>query len=421
MVDIYTYSAQWHKSLAKMIYFLLLFIGFVTVLLTTLWLNFENNPAIDDMTFDLDTLVIIMMLSNSVVSACVLACARLRVLYATRIRISEKKERPVPSSAHLCWRELSHCIAHSAACTQIIAVLTFFNPMAKWSNLRKGALALESEIWKFRTRTGIYAEVPSITAGGSRTKQKQPERNLRAMIEEISNNVQKAASVSHSSFFSKFDGLFSKPKNAEFYRHGQYQKSNFDGTYGTHGRWWPIFSDIWHPRKIAPTKDGGPKDDHHSPLAPSSYLELRVCPMIVFYQRRLPGYQQARILFETLLVSSSIAGTVLAFLGRGSWAGITSALTAAVTAYAKFTGLDKKMQNYSDTISGISSVLLWWRSLTDVEQANPALVYELVDSCERIFAAERSAWVSTAMASSKRLNAMRRKPADEDDDEEGKT
>ena len=35
----------------------------------------------------------------------------------------------------------------------LTSVVTFLNPAAKWLQLRGASLALESEIWKFRTRT----------------------------------------------------------------------------------------------------------------------------------------------------------------------------------------------------------------------------------------------------------------------------
>lgn len=110
-------------------------------------------------------------------------------------------------------------------------------------------------------------------------------------------------------------------------------------------------------------------------------------------------------MFEVLLLSALLAGTLLAFLRQGAYAACASAVTAVVTAYNKFSAPDKKLQRYSDAIAGIRSVLRWWRSLTDVEQASVANINDLVMTCEELFQAERQAWVSTAMANTKMLNA----------------
>jgi hypothetical protein len=214
---------------------------------------------------------------------------------------------------------------------------------------------------------------------------KPPESFLQDVIKELSGHVLKSASVADSDFFSHFDGLFGRPKNATFYRHGQHKGSQTNGTYGS-------------------SEDN---DDHHSPLTPEQYLKLRVKIQIELYQSRLPLYERTRMSFEVLLIMASMSGSVLAFLRVSSYVTIPVALTTAVTAYSKFSSPDKKMQRYSDAISGLDNVLLQWRALTDVEKANTEFISELIDSCESTFAAERQAWVSTSMANSRRLTSMR--------------
>ena len=47
--------------------------------------------------------------------------------------------------------------------TVLVALVTFVSPGSKWEQLRGAALALESEIWKFRTRSGPYARGSSFS------------------------------------------------------------------------------------------------------------------------------------------------------------------------------------------------------------------------------------------------------------------
>merc|ERR1711924_330067 len=139
-------------------------------------------------------------------------------------------------------------------------------------------------------------------------------------------------------------------------------------------------------------------DDHHSPATAKEYLVLRVRPQIRFYQKRLPLYSTARAVIEMVLVAASLCGMVLAFLSLSSWAAISVAVATAATAYSKFLDPEKKLRRFSDTIAAIDSILLWWASLTDVEQATQVNINDLVARCEDLFQSERQAWVSTAMA-----------------------
>lgn len=147
-------------------------------------------------------------------------------------------------------------------------------------------------------------------------------------------------------------------------------------------------------------------DDHHSPIAPKEYLELRVKPHLMFYQSRLPRYAKQRYLLECAILFTSLTATLLAFLNLSQWAPVAAASATALTAHAKYKGPDKKLQRLSEAIAGVEGVLLWWGSLTEVEHANIANVNTLVTSCEEFFRSERQAWVSTAMQSAAQMTAQ---------------
>ena len=104
-----------------------------------------------------------------------------------------------------------------------------------------------------------------------------------------------------------------------------------------------------------------------------------------------------RFAIETTINLATVAGTVLAFFGFGMYAAIPAAVVAASTAFSKFHGTEKKLTRFNDTLSSVSRVLLWWRSM-DVEKANLPRITELIDRCEESFQSERQAWVSSSMA-----------------------
>ena len=57
----------------------------------------------------------------------------------------------------------------------------------------------------------------------------------------------------------------------------------------------------------------------------------------------------------------------------------------------------RKLTRYSNLIESISSVMLWWKALSQVDKANVDNVNQMVTSCEEIFGRERDAWMSTTM------------------------
>ena len=118
------------------------------------------------------------------------------------------------------------------------------------------------------------------------------------------------------------------------------------------------------------------------------------------------------------MILGSVAGTLLAFVGKANWAAVPTALTAMATAYNEFGGCEKKLLRYSDSISNLDSILLWWRALTDVEKASVEAKSKLVDSCERSFQSERQGWASTNM-SNKMLMAVKKTTGEGDEEEEG--
>jgi hypothetical protein len=139
-------------------------------------------------------------------------------------------------------------------------------------------------------------------------------------------------------------------------------------------------------------------DNHHSPVNPTEYIELRVEPIVRVFQQRLLRYYRMRTLYECVLVLGGVTGVLLAFLDLASWAAVVTAVTAAVTAWMEFHGTEKKLHRYSATLEQVEQLKLWWDSCTAVDKASTTSITKLVLSCEQLFQNERQAWLSTSMA-----------------------
>jgi hypothetical protein len=134
--------------------------------------------------------------------------------------------------------------------------------LQRWQQLRGAALAIESEIWKFRTRTGSYSQ-------GVRSSHIQEEDVLLEFLEQMKQHVYKSASVMDTAFYSQVEAVSVNSANIGKYRHGQYQHARTDGSF-------------------AAARTGGERnllvclpasamdsDDFHSPVTPSEYLVFR--------------------------------------------------------------------------------------------------------------------------------------------------
>jgi hypothetical protein len=253
------------------------------------------------------------------------------------------------------------------------SVVSFMNPGLRWQQLRGAALSLECEIWRFRTRTGQYS---TSTKAGFGRYSKEAERKLLSHLETINEHVSQSATVMETTFFSNVE-LFGDTTRAGFYSHGQYPPSGMCGTFGMSHE----------------------DDDHYSPLKPQDYLKYRIKPTSRFYQNKLPLYYRTRAISEMLLLFSMFAGTILAFMKLSEWAALATSFSAATAAWKGFAETDKKLSRYSNTVEKLASTVLWWRQLSEVEQASLSKVDVLISTCEGIFEREHDAWLSTSLVS----------------------
>jgi len=160
------------------------------------------------------------------------------------------------------------------------------------------------------------------------------------------------------------------------------------------------------------------------------YIELRVEPMVCFYQSRLPGYYRKVTVGTVILLVGALTGTFLAFLDADEWTAVATAVTSGVTAWMAFTGTKGKISRCayacsrcrldcpadysamsdSNTVDKVLEKVLWWRSLSPVDRASGTNQQLLVTTCEEFFERENEAWLSTSAD---------KKPQEEAKDEDG--
>ena len=267
------------------------------------------------------------------------------------------------------------------------ALIAFLDPTTKWQKLRAAALALEAEIWKFRSCADVYSR--NMTSSDVEA----PEETLGHFIAAVEDSVLKSAGVSQTSFLSTFS--FSRaPASVTVYRHGQYEGAACAGT----------------------SRSGDPEveDDHNSCLSAREYMALRFHSCVHFYQQRLPRYARWHAVNQAILAVASGLLTVLVYLGATHWCSACTAGTAALTAWSEFNATQRKMSRYSETVHEAHQILLWWQSLPRMQQT--ASFDLLVQRCEICFASENSSWVSSM---NQRHGQRMTSKEDAPDDEQG--
>merc|ERR1711988_1473698 len=118
-----------------------------------------------------------------------------------------------------------------------------------------------------------------------------------------------------------------------------------------------------------------------------------------FYQHRLPGYYRYVSISQILLILGSLTSALLAFVGKIEYTPLVAIGTSSITAWLEFRGTRKKISLHSATVDGLEQHLLWWTSLTSIEQASVSNLDRLVDNCEELLRSERNSWLSTSKAS----------------------
>jgi hypothetical protein len=139
-------------------------------------------------------------------------------------------------------------------------------------------------------------------------------------------------------------------------------------------------------------------DDCHSPLKPGHYIQARLNPMMVFYERRqvVVYNRQSRIRWFTLLMAATC--TILAFYAKFQYVAALTVLASAAVSWAEYNQLQDKVSRYNHTIIAINELIVWWSSLNEVDQSGAANLDRLITEGERAINAELITWRAAVTA-----------------------
>ena len=117
-----------------------------------------------------------------------------------------------------------------------------------------------------------------------------------------------------------------------------------------------------------------------------------------FYACRQPVvyHRQSRVKWATLLMA--MVCTMLAFYDYMAVVAGVTVVAAAAVSWAEFNQLQDKVSRYNRTIIDIHELVVWWRSLDEVNQSSSTNLDRLIVEGERAINAELSTWRAAATA-----------------------
>lgn len=220
--------------------------------------------------------------------------------------------------------------------TILLTVSSRFKPGNKWLLLRSGAEAIKREIYKYRVRSGAYAN--------------EPEKQLSQAVEDITRRIM----------------------------HTEVNASAI----------------IPYKGPIPPVMYGaGKSDDGLSALTPDMYVELRLGDQINYFTGKSQKLEKQLKYFSCLAYVTGGVGTFLVAVNFQIWLPLTTAIVTAIATYFGYRRTENTLIKYNQTGEDLKNIRSWWYGLKPEEQADPANINSLVEHTEQVLQSEMDGWV----------------------------
>jgi hypothetical protein len=216
-------------------------------------------------------------------------------------------------------------------------------PGKRWVLLRAAAETIKREIYRFRTRTGIYG------GAGAQADGVSPQELLSAQLDTIETKL-----------------LQTEASSAEL--------TPYSG---------PLPPDMY-----GASRD----DDGLSPLDPERYLALRVGDQLSYFHPKVAALARTRRTAQFVVLATGAAGAVLAAAGFEIWIGLTTAIAGAAFAYLGYLQVESTMVAYNQSAGKLEALRRAWYARPPARR-DQAGFDALVADAESVLATEHGGWV----------------------------
>jgi hypothetical protein len=259
----------------------------------------------------------------------------------------------------LRWAVVAAPIVVSA----LVAVATRRAAGKRWVVLRAAAESIKSETFRYRTRTGVYAD--ETPPAGSNPHRREV---LAGHLAEIQSRLM------HS-----------------------------EASSGT----------------IAPSdagsisQDDDPEaDDGLQALDADAYLRLRLQDQIDYYQRRVRRLERRRSVLQIVAIGAGGAGALVAAAGAEVWVALTTAVAAAPPAYLAYLQVDSTIVAYNQAAARLDTLSRGWRARAPAARTTAAFD-DLVTQAETVLITELGGWMEQMVNALRELQERHQRDADQ--------
>jgi hypothetical protein len=234
-----------------------------------------------------------------------------------------------------------------AAPILVSVLIAFANRRAagkRWVLLRAAAEATKTEIFRYRTRTGIYAdEALDVSDPAARP------RRLAAQLDDIEAMlIQTDAS---SGPLTPYDG------------------------------------------PLPPAMYGAAaQDDGLSPLDAERYVAIRLGDQLSYYRGKVRDLDRRRAALQFLTVAAGGVGAIVAVAGLEIWIGLTTAISGAALSHLGYLQVDNTIVAYNQSAARLAGLEREFRAGYAAARS-PEALHDLVTRGEAVLTTELAGWV----------------------------
>ena len=266
-------------------------------------------------------------------------------------------------------------IAMPVVLALLIAGANRFNAGNRWIKMRAATEAFKREMFRYRTRTGIYSDIQVIQNKTTR------EATLAKMLETISRYW-----VESNLDFAIFPAITRYP-SARQAQKGVTPKALEQGK---------------------PAEQGKLKDRLSVYLPPNGYIEKRLVDQLNFYKDRSQRLGRQLVWLQWIILGLGGLATLLAALHIELIITVTTAIAGALVTYLEYNQVANTLKQYNHAILTLTNIQNWWVALGDA-QADQANIDKLVDDVEATLQSEQAGWVQQMQTALTELRAQQAK------------
>jgi len=298
----------------------------------------------------------------------------------------------------------------------LVTLLTNMRFTSKWAAAYTAAHQIESEIYAFRAKAGVYdmtQTVMSMEGSGNASnkrkgkKDKQPqalgsESGVDAARRARTTFVHRTSSIMgtvitaemsqdalqlpaweagvHSLLIAKQQAAISSAKTR-----AQLKKSSWFGPRQVSS------PDAYRPLSAADSYRPMPEekqesvDDLFEAMSSEDYFEHRTQPLWNQFRYEVPKLSRKLAVYQALIVLTSLIGTMLGALREKEWIPVTVAVSAVITSLLHYENLQARVLALNTAISSLTAVKDKWYSLGIVEKRTRNIKNRLVEVTEGAF------------------------------------